>query len=336
MPAEFESGMFVRKPAWHQEGNVIGYWPGSWAQACKEAGVDWDVEAWPVYAGGTPVSAVHNGQEVQFTMGSQSIEGWQAIIRNDNHAVLDVVPPSYEPLTNTEFGEVVETVVELLGAKMQVEALVVLRGGKVIAVTIVAPPREVPGDPSPLLPYIAGWTSHDRSAACKVGATMVRVVCANTWTAADTDMENRSSVFIIKHRSRMKEHLEHVAAGLARVLDYHDEYHQAACELAAKGVSRVQVQEFVDIWIPVSTDMTPRQLENVHSSRARFWNVYEGEDGQVTMEGVRGNAWGLFQAAVETADWYSPFRSIDTLINRQLLSGDSRKAGAMAALARVL
>src|SRR4249919_1935881 len=124
MPAEFETGMFVRQPAWHGEGNVIGYWPGSWALACKEAGIDWDVEAWPVYAGGTPISAVHDGEEIQFTMGSRSVEGWQAIIRNDNHQVLDVVPPTYEPLTNAEFGEVIETVVELLGAEMRVEALV--------------------------------------------------------------------------------------------------------------------------------------------------------------------------------------------------------------------
>jgi phage/plasmid-like protein (TIGR03299 family) len=328
--------MFARLPAWHGEGNVIDHWPGSWEEACRFADLTWDVEAWPVYAGGTPVVAVHNEEEITFTMGSRSIDGWMALIRDDTHQVLDVVPPTYTPLTNAEFGEIVESVIELMGAKAQFEALVVLRGGKVIAVTLVAPAREVPGDPSPLLPYIAGWTSHDRSAACKIGATMVRVVCANTWSAADADMEGHKSGFVIRHTSRMKEHLEQIAMGLQIVLDRHDAFHAAAVELAGKPVSRVQVEEFVDIWIPVATDMTARQLDNVHASRGRFWDVYEGEAGQMTMEGIRGNAWGLFQASVETADWYSPYKNTDTLINRQLLSGDSRKSYAMTALARVL
>ena len=42
MPANVESMFSVRQMPWHREGVVLPDYPGSWAEARKLAGLDWE------------------------------------------------------------------------------------------------------------------------------------------------------------------------------------------------------------------------------------------------------------------------------------------------------
>jgi hypothetical protein len=50
VPAHVESMFSVREMPWHRQGIVTGQYPGSWADARKLAGLDWDPVTEPVYA----------------------------------------------------------------------------------------------------------------------------------------------------------------------------------------------------------------------------------------------------------------------------------------------
>lgn len=322
MPALFDTGMFVRTPAWHGEGNLVQEWPGSWKEASRLAGIDWDIEVHEV--------AVKRGEEWH-----PSPE-YKALLRSDNKAVLSIAGENYAPIYNADFGELIEVVMSgATGKQPLFDALVSLRGGRVIAATMITDVAEVPGDPSPLAMYAVFFTSHDGSYATRCGQTTVRVVCANTLGMADADFNRTKADFKFKHTAGWKDRIEDVKEGMTRILDSHKYYLDMATDLAGQQVSREQVTEFVDKWIPYSTDMSARQMTNVMKDRATFWDLYEGELGAQTLEGIRGTKWGVLQAAVEMKDHFSRFHSQDTLINRVLLHGDADKPHALRILAKI-
>lgn len=55
MPALFETGFFVRKPAWHEQGIVLDYYPGR-EEAMKLAGHDFKVVERPIAVIGKPLT----------------------------------------------------------------------------------------------------------------------------------------------------------------------------------------------------------------------------------------------------------------------------------------
>ena len=59
----------------------------------------------------------------------------------------------------------------------------------------------LPGIDSPTMPYLAITNRHDGTAACALRATAVRIVCANTFRAAELEGERTGATFSFIHRS---------------------------------------------------------------------------------------------------------------------------------------
>jgi phage/plasmid-like protein (TIGR03299 family) len=87
MSAEFESGMFVREPAWHRLGVVVDEAPNV-EEAIKLAGLDWEVRKEPVH----------------FKVEDEEVEvpNRFAVVRSTDDKPLGIVSDRYEPLQNTE------------------------------------------------------------------------------------------------------------------------------------------------------------------------------------------------------------------------------------------
>ena len=88
MPAEFDTGAFVRTPAWHQLGVVLPEYV-SIDQMYVESGLNWQVELLPVAA------VLGNGQGAVF-------EDKFASVRTDKAIPLGVVGSRYEPIQNRQ------------------------------------------------------------------------------------------------------------------------------------------------------------------------------------------------------------------------------------------
>ena len=77
-----------------------------------------------------------------------------------------------------------------------------LNGGRAVwCLARLDEPIELPGDASLTMPYLAITNRHDGSGACALRATAVRIVCANTFRAAELEGERHGATFSFIHRA---------------------------------------------------------------------------------------------------------------------------------------
>src|SRR5262249_52779334 len=151
MPANVESMFSVRQMPWHREGIVLDDYPGSWDQARKLAGLDWDPIATDVYAL-TDLAA--DGSPCY-----EPIDGWKCIARSDNGQVLPLNRDTYTLISHSEMGEIVEAV--LAQANVKWETAGVLDSGRAVwCLALLDEPVSLPGDHSLTLPYLAITNRH--------------------------------------------------------------------------------------------------------------------------------------------------------------------------------
>ena len=324
MPANVESKFSVRHMPWHQEGIILGDYPGTWAEARVLAGLDWDPETTGVYtATGTgPDGTVH----------CELIEGWQAIIRSDTGAVLSLNKDSYTVIGHGEMGEFVEAVLAQPNVKWETAG--VLDGGRAVwCLALLDEPVELPGDASPTLPYLAITNRHDGTAACALRATAVRIVCANTFRAAELEGERTGATFSFIHKSSWRSRIEEARQAVTGAQAEMRRYTELACELLGIQVTPRQRELFVTEFIPMPPAglVTDRVARNVEEARLALRLIFESK----TTEQVAGTAYGLMQAAGEYLDHVRTARSWETRLNRTLIRPEPLKHRAMSLIREV-
>jgi len=325
MPAYFDEGMLAHEPAWHGLGNVLNYWPGSWDEASQAAGLNWDVESVPLYADDwSDLSGIP--QKVR-------VDGFYGVRRNDTHEVLAVNKESRINITNAEFGQFIEHVMGAdMGQKLKFETLISIRGGRIVAATMYLDDRiEIPGDPSPFKRYLVFYTRHDVG-GLRCGPVNVRVVCANTQQAADSEMDRTGASWSIRHTANWAQRMNEIRDNIQNALRTDEDWLLMAKHMATAEVDKATVDTFIDKWIPLSTDMSSIQLVRAQEKRKQFWAIY---DGSPTTDGIRGTKWGIYQTAIEICDHFRNVRSEDAHVDRVLISGDTKKVQARKILERV-
>src|SRR5262249_26036475 len=198
MPANVESMFSVRQMPWHQEGILLGDYPGTWAEARVLAGLDWDPAPADIH-----LARWHTGLNPVY----EPVEGWKAICRSDTGTVLSVNKDSYTVIGHGEMGEIVEAVLAQPGVKWET-AGVLDEGRAVWCLALLDEPVALPLDDSPTLPYLAITNRHDGTAACALRATAVRIVCANTFRAAELEGERTGATFSFIHKSNWRDRIE--------------------------------------------------------------------------------------------------------------------------------
>lgn len=314
----FDSGMFVRTPAWHNLGNVIGDWPGSFEEARKQAGLTWEVET----------------KEI-FDEESNVIPGWQRIIRNDTGANLSIEKNSYAVIGNFEFGNIIDYVLDgnIAGtSNLKYETLISLDGGRqIIATMYLDEPIQVKNDPSETYPYLVFISRHDGQGGLKLGPTAVRVVCANTQAIAERQMDSRKTSFTIRHTSNWATKTEEAKMHIQSSLGAFKHWERMAQEFAGQNVTDYMLEDFMDQWLPYSTDMSETVRRNVSNKRAQLKNLYESP----TCAGIAGTKWGILQAAIEMCDHVIDAHTNNSRVKRTLTRIDNPKLEAHRILAKL-
>lgn len=339
MPDYFESGFCVRQPSWHGKETLLQEHPKDWAEARVLAGLTWEPDYQDLYVPEThPIGAqVPEGSIHIRALDFDGLDLWhvpvaghQAIIRNDNRKVLATPKDSFRIISNSEMGELAEAYSESwrkAGAKVLWDtAGSVEEGRKVYATILIDEPYTVKGDDSPTLPYAAFLNAHDGSAACKLVNTQVRVVCANTWKAAELSGDQSGRQIIIRHTSGAGERLEEAKQALAAIRAEVEQYRMTADELATINVSDALVQVFLNDFIPVPENANERTRNSRLERQGMFLSLYHGSP---TTDGIRGTAYGLVQAAGEYLDHLRPYRNADTYLARTLLYSEPIKGNVV-------
>jgi phage/plasmid-like protein (TIGR03299 family) len=319
MPANVESMFSVREMPWHREGTVLADYPGDWAEARKLAGLDWDPVTTEVYAviGINPDGTTHY----------EPIDGWKSISRSDTGAVLSINKDSYTVIDHGEMGEIVEAVLAQPNVKWET-AGVLDSGRSVWCLALLDEPITLPGDTSPTLPYLAITNRHDGTAACALRATAVRIVCANTFRAAELEGERTGATFSFIHKSSWRNRIEEARQAVTGARTEMRRYTELAAELLNIPITSRQRELFVTEFIPMPPTglVTDRVARNVEEARKALRLLFDS----TTNEQIAGTAYGLVQAAGEYLDHVRNARSWETRLNRTLIRPEPLKHRALS------
>ena len=180
----------VKEKAWHGLGQIVTDYPNS-KEALQFAGLDFTVIKRP------NIHRLDNGEEV---ISKTSF----FTSRTDNNAILgDRLGADYEVVQNVDAFAFFDSIVG--GDGIMYETAGALGKGERIFITAKLPDYIRVGSDDLIDKYLFLTTSHDGFGSITAAFTPVRIVCANTLSAA---MRNKSNTFKIRHTSGAKDRLE--------------------------------------------------------------------------------------------------------------------------------
>ena len=330
----FESGFSVRKPMWHGLGSVLDEYPENWQEARKLAGLEWEPELRPIVeircgdcehvltTGDIEVGACGACLSTNYTY--SVVPGEARVIRSDSGLHLGSVSDQFSLVSHAEMGDLLEALSDSDDAVKFETAGSVRDGRQVWALAYLDEPEQIAGDDSPTLPYLALLNSHDGTGAMKVVNTSVRVVCANTYRAADMEGDRTGRQFVFRHVGKVSERIEEAREAIKGTRQAHRDWVALANRLASFRVDAAAVSNFVYLTIPEPpADVTsPRVKSNIAADRAELRRLIDEPQNAAHA----GTALGLVDVGVEYLDHSRKFRSRGTLMNRTMLRPEPLKA----------
>ena len=202
MPAYFETGFMVGRPAWHGLGKVL---PADTHLSVEEglaaAGLDWQVDLLPLEIK-TRVCSPKEPQ--QWPMAGMTVPA-MATVRQQDKSVLGVVGMRYNVLQNIEAFRWFQPFLDANEATLHTAGS--LYGGKRIWVLAKLNRKSievVEGDN--VDKFLLLSNSHDGTSCVRVGFCPIRVVCANTLAMG----HKVGQLLRLRHTSSMKASLDDV------------------------------------------------------------------------------------------------------------------------------
>lgn len=319
MSALIDTMYSVRKTPWHREGVVLGDYPGSWAEARVAAGIDWDVlTEEPNYLDGiTP-----EGMPIYVTDSA-----YRRVYRSDTRKTLSYTSDTYTVIDHTAMGEIVEAVLNQTNVKYETAGS--LDEGKAVwCLARLDEPIHLPGDDDTVTyPYLAITNRHDAMGSCALRATAVRIVCMNTFRAAEMEGERTGATFSFRHTKNWKDRIEEAREAVTGARREIRQYVELATELLGYTVTAAQRELFVKAFIPTPPEsmISDRVVRNIDEARNAIRIILQSE----TTASVAHTAYGLVQAAGEYLDHVRRARSWETRLNRTLLRPEDGKRRAL-------
>jgi len=345
MPAEVETA-FTAGEAGAAWWDTIGdhhhdEYPKGIAQAREWAGQAWEPKELPVYArveiddpgkfSFDEHDEVIAGEDGPIAVYRQ-LPGEKRIVRSDSGLHICTVPNSYEPIGNGEMWSIVEALCD--EPNVMFETGGVLKGSRAVwALARLNEPWHAPGDPSETYPFVAFQNSFNRDSAATARNLMTRIVCRNTWEAAEAEGQRTGREFTFRHTSGAHNKIEAAKLALKGLRAATQQWQELATALALIPVTVAQRELFVVEFIPkpVGDVISDRVVRNVDEARAAVRAILASD----TCKGIDGTAYGLVQAAGEYLDHVRGYRSRDTLLGRQLLKPEPLKGRAVSLARKV-
>lgn len=287
-----ENGRFV---PWHGLGTPVEEAQTS-KEAIKIAGLDWKVEAKPIY----------NDKGIE-------IPGYKANTRDIDDKVLGLVSNRYKLVQNSEAFDFTDS---LIGGDVKYETAGSLLGGKRIFLLARLPEKKILGDDFDN--YICFTNSHDGTGAIQACMTPVRVVCQNTLNLA---LDKATRKWSTKHIGNIESKMEEARHTLQLADQYMDNLAVVADQMANTKVTESEVATILDELYPVSEDATDRVKRTVNQKKEDFMICMFAPD----ILKFQGTAWGVINAASDFSTHVAPARMTSTYQENKfngILNGD--------------
>lgn len=278
---------YVGEVPWHGLGEKLPA-GASPEQMLKAANLDWEVVKQPVWYG------KGNGRKV--------IEGKEALVRESDNKLFDIVGTNWHPIQNHEafslFAEMCEA------GKMDMETAGALKGGQVVwglAKVKKSFELKTPQGKDRVESYLLFTNPHQFGKSADVRFSPIRVVCNNTLTAALSKGKAQARV---THRTAFDKDRVLELLGIA---DFKlNTYKEAAEHLLNKNYTAESLIEYFNEVFPVSNKAKVEQtadsfMENL-SYTARKAKRFVDEDLHAGSELGKGTFWEAFNAVTFLTD----------------------------------
>jgi phage/plasmid-like protein (TIGR03299 family) len=287
---------------WHQLGVALDE-PATAAEAIRQIHADFDVIGLPLYAHGAPGGPIEVPSHV-------------LNVRGDDFRPLGVVSPSYKVIQNRSAFSFLDAVAGdselryhtagMLGDGERIWMLARLTGDIRVGRTDDVIER-----------YLLLFNSHDGSSALRCLWSPIRVVCANTVSAALRQGEGTG--ITIRHTGEITRKVEEAQRVLGLASKFFKAFGEGADLLAGHTPTKAQLDTYFATLYP---DPEKGDAAKAKATRMTLWGLFEQGMGQ-DMPGIKGTSWAALQAVTELVDHH-----VGTDMRRRLESswwGDGQK-----------
>ncbi len=276
-------------PAWHQLGTVFnGVFTAQDAMTLGHLG-GWNVRK-------TPLIIAETGEVTPNAF---------ATIRDDPFNpgrinTLGIVGSQYHPVQNEELCDLLDTLVDESGALYDTAGSI--REGKQVFVTMRLPGHMLIGGVDAHEMHIAAVTGHDGNSSLTLLVTPVRIVCANTLSAA---LGSAKNVIRTRHTPGIRKGLvEDARRALDLTFDYLDGFQAEADRMINATLTEDRFEEIMRAEFASVSDV-PHAVSRAENKVDDLLSLFADSR---THEAVRGTVWAGYNALVEWADHYQEAR----------------------------
>ena len=225
-----------------------------------------------------------------------------AIVREDTGTFFQVMSNRYTPVQNKDAFGFFDNVVAA-GEAVYHTAGALDEGKRIWILAKLSGEFKVAKD-DVVEKYVLLANSHDGSEALTMMVTPIRVVCHNTLSVALQD--KKASRFYARHTVRVMNRATQAREILGLTEEYFKNFQAGADRLVAYQIKQKELEEMLR-WTLHTVDA--KEMDKQHASKkvaieeiTRLFEHGKGND----MPGVKGTAWGLYNAVGEYVDWSRP------------------------------
>lgn len=326
MSADYLQGFSVREAQWHGLGEIFDEYPGR-EYAMHSAGHDYIVREIPSPSIDIPAVLSATGKE-------------EKMIINNSKALLAVYEDGHQELlpftVNADFGifqnktawDVVDALANTTNVKY--ETAFKLGDGTHAVLAWLDEPVQLPGDDSPIYPWVNASWGFKPGQPLSARSTFVRTVCRNTQTLAETLGKRAGVDYTFRHSKHVNDRIDDVIAEANEAIRgtraQFQEYLKYVQRLGEIQISAKQREEFVREFIFPSDKqaaLSDRVLANVEASRQKLRQIWNSPTMPADHE---LSAYGLMLAGTEYLDHIRGYRNSSTYFGRSMLNHETEKS----------
>ena len=309
MPAEFESGLFRKIPAWHRKGVVIQN-DVPLEEAIAIAGLDWNVQKKRLHL---------RTDEGDFTK-----VDYFALVRDSDKSILGYCGNRYEILQNRQAFDAMKPLVD--SGEWTLETCGSLYNGKKCWALLHQENAEiVPGDV--LREYLLFTWAHDGMAPAAFHPTTIRVVCANT-----LQMAMKASGIRIIHSASIMDKINFVRDLLRSSKDSFAVQMEVFKRLLDKTMTLAMMEEGIErIYGPRTESAAAKTKAKAKIDFAKVF-VLEGHASGWGIHGMQETAYSFLNAVTELNEHYFAGRGD---IGRAVVDGGAVQMANQAAFLQI-
>jgi phage/plasmid-like protein (TIGR03299 family) len=232
------------------------------------------------------------------------IEGFVNNTRSDTGESLGVVSNGYRLIQVGDCLQFVDTLINTAGAKYHTGGSI--RRGRHIFAAAKLPTSHMVVPDDVVDHYLLMVNAYDGSMGLHLRWTDIRVVCANTETAALG--QNANYQYTVHHVGDINAQLQQARQALGMATKYFEVANQTYKAMAAVDINQLSIEKFLNGFLPftaVGDKATSKsaQVEDqgILKARSRIQQLVEIGVG-TEIPGVKGSVWGLYNAATEWID----------------------------------